>query len=69
MEAEKRAQRTEHRNQTTTENAYKARNGNRIKAEEKTLSEGVFFSVSKEKTFTGYVLLRENTVCGIIMEV
>ena len=21
------------------------------------------------KTFTGYVLLRENTVCGIIMEV
>ena len=39
-------------------------------AEEKTLSEeGVFFYVSKEKTFTGYVLLRENTVCGIIMEV
>ena len=65
-----RSQRTEHRNQTTAENAYKARNGNRIKAEEKTLSEeGVFFYVSKEKTFTGYVLLRENTVCGIIMEV
>ena len=43
---------------------------NRIKAEKKTLSEeGVFFYVSKEKTFTGYVLLRENTVCGIIMEV
>ena len=48
----------------------KVRGGNRIKAEEKTLSEeGVFFYVSKEKTFTGYVLLRENTVCGIIMEV
>ena len=51
-------------------NVYKVRDGNRIKAEEKTLSEeGVFFYVSKEKTFTGYVLLRENTVCGIIMEV
>ena len=66
-------------------NAYKVSGGNRIKAEEKTLSEegvffyvskektlseeGVFFYVSKEKTFTGYVLLRENTVCGIIMEV
>lgn len=51
-------------------NAYKVRGGNRIKAEKKTLSEeGVFFYVSKEKTFTGYVLLRENTVCGIIMEV
>jgi len=33
MEAEKRAQRTEHRNQTTAENAYKVRDGNRIKAE------------------------------------
>ena len=48
----------------------KVSGGNRIKAEKKTLSEeGVFFYVSKEKTFTGYVLLRENTVCGIIMEV
>ena len=33
----------------------KIRDGNRIKAE--------------KKAFTGYVLLRENTVCGIIMEV
>ena len=48
----------------------KVRGGSRIKAEKKTLSEeGVFFYVSKEKAFTGYVLLRENTVCGIIMEV
>ena len=48
----------------------KVSGGNRIKAEKKTFSEeGVFFYVSKEKAFTGYVLLRENTVCGIIMEV